>query len=83
MRTSVLCSHQEVVLLTFTRKIGEAVRIGEEIRITIKQVKGRQVRLVIEAPRSIPVFREEVFQQIVAENERAARVAPDLLKGLD
>ena len=70
-------------MLTLTRKVGDAVRIGEEIRVTVKQVKGRQVRLVIEAPRTIPVFREEVFRQIAAENERAAQVASDLLRDLD
>jgi len=48
----------------------------------VKEIRGRQVRLVIEAPHQIPVFREEIYAQIVAENERAAQVAPDQLKDL-
>jgi carbon storage regulator len=70
-------------LLTFTRKIGQKIRIGDQIRITVKEIKGRQVRLVIEAPKEVRVFREEIYEQIAAENERAAQVKPDLLKGLE
>jgi len=70
------------LLLTFTRKPGQMIRIGDEIRITVKQVRGRQVRLMIEAPRSVPVYREEVYEQIVEENERAAKVDPDALDRL-
>ena len=73
---------QEVSLLTFTRKMGQGVRIGDQVKITIKEIRGRQVRIIIEAPKEIPVFREELYQQIAAENERAARVEPDLLKEL-
>ncbi len=69
-------------MLTFTRKPGQMIRIGDGIRITVKQVRGRQVRLVIEAPRSVPVYREEVYEQIVEENERAAKVDPDALDRL-
>ena len=69
-------------MLTFTRKPGQMIRIGDEIRITVKQVRGRQVRLMIEAPRSVPVYREEVYEQIVEENERAAKVDPDALDRL-
>lgn len=70
-------------MLTFTRKAGQAVLIGDSIRIVVKELKGRQVRLVIEAPREIPVFREELYKQIAAENERAAKVAADQLKHLE
>ncbi len=70
-------------MLTFTRKIGQKIRIGDQIRITVKEIKGRQVRLVIEAPKEVRVFREEIYEQIAAENERAAQVKPDLLKGLE
>jgi carbon storage regulator len=69
-------------LLTFTRKPGQGIRIGEEIRVTVKEVRGKQVRLVIEAPRAVKIYREELFQQIAAENERAACVNPSLLDRL-
>lgn len=70
-------------MLTFTRKPGEMIRIGDSILITVKQVRGKQVRLAIEAPKTIAVFREEVYRQIVAENERAAQVDPELLEHLE
>ena len=70
-------------MLTITRKLGQAIRIGDTIRVTIKEIRGRQIRLVIEAPQDIRVFREEIYEQIVAENERAAMVQSDLLKGLE
>lgn len=67
-------------MLTFTRKPGQMIRIGDSIRVTVKQVRGRQVRLAIEAPRSFSIFREELYEQIVAENARAALVDPDVLE---
>ena len=69
-------------MLIFTRKAGQAVHIGDEIRITVKQIKGRQVRLLIEAPKNVPIYRDEIYQQIASENTRAARVKPDALKDL-
>lgn len=70
-------------MLTFTRKVGQSIRIGDHVKVTVKEVRGRQIRLVIEAPREIPVFREELYQQIAAENEaaRAAAKQLDLLDG--
>jgi carbon storage regulator len=80
----VLFSGSEEHLLTFARKAGQAIRIGDSIKITVKELRGRQVRLMIEAPLEIPVFREEIYEQIVEANKQAARVpSPDLLKGLE
>lgn len=70
-------------MLKFTRKAGQAIRIGDEIVVTIKEVRGRQVRVTIEAPREIPVYREELYLQIAKENERAVQTVPDLLDRLD
>jgi len=70
-------------VLKFTRKAGQAIRIGDEIIVTIKEVRGRQVRVTIEAPREIPVYREELYLQIAKENERAVQTVPDLLDRLD
>lgn len=80
----MLFSVWEERLLTFARKAGQAIRIGDSIRITVKELRGRQVRLVVEAPREIPVFREELYEQIVEENKQAAQVpSRDLLKVLE
>lgn len=69
-------------MLNFTRKAGQAIRIGDEILVTVREVRGRQVRLNIQAPREIRIYREELYQQIAAENERAGRLDPELLKRL-
>ncbi len=69
-------------MLNFTRKAGQAIRIGDDIIVTIQQVRGRQVRVSIKAPREIPVYREELYLQIAAQNEQAGKLDPDMLKRL-
>lgn len=61
-------------MLVLTRAKNEAIMIGDDIRIEIVDVAagGRQVRIGISAPRTTPVFREEVYRSIQAENERGA-----------
>ena len=54
-------------MLTLTRKSGECIRIGDEIRIVIREIKGRQVRIGVEAPMSVPVYREEIYLKIQDE----------------
>ena len=66
-------------MLILTRKIGEAVAIGDDIQISIVEVKGTQVKLGIQAPKSIEVHREEIYQKIQEENRRAALVSKDVL----
>lgn len=60
-------------LLVLTRKRDESIMIGDHIRIVVVDVRGDQVKLGIEAPRMIPVHREEVYLEIQEENKRAAR----------
>ncbi len=61
-------------MLVLTRRAGESVRIGSEIRITVISSAGGQVRIGIEAPGRVAVHREEVFDRIVAANVEAASV---------
>jgi len=60
-------------VLILTRKSGERITIGDRIRVTILEIKGKQVRLGIEAPKDTRVHREEIFQKIQHENRLAAR----------
>ncbi|HEU20353.1 MAG TPA: carbon storage regulator [Deltaproteobacteria bacterium] len=60
-------------MLILTRKLGESIRIGDSIRITISDVKGKQIRIGIEAPDDIAVHREEVYTMIQEQNKLAAR----------
>ena len=56
-------------MLILTRRIGESVYIGDDIRLTILGVRGTQVRLGINAPKEVPVHREEIYHRIQNETE--------------
>jgi len=66
-------------MLILTRKSGESINIGSDIVVRVLEIKGNQARIGIEAPRSIAVHREEVYQQVQRENELAARRSPESL----
>ena len=59
-------------MLVLTRKVGEGIAIGDDIKIVVMQVKGKQVRLGIKASSSTVVHREEVYQRIQDENRSAS-----------
>jgi len=69
-------------MLILTRKSGESITIGDDVKITIVEIKGKQVRVGIEAPRSYIIHREEVYISIQEENRRAAKESPLSLKSL-
>ena len=54
-----------------TRRSGEVIKIGDEIEITVIAAKGDQVKIGISAPKDVEVFRKEVYDQIIAENQEA------------
>ena len=56
-------------MLILTRRVGETVMIGDEVAVTVLRVKGNQVRLGVNAPKSISVQREEIFQRIKREGD--------------
>jgi carbon storage regulator len=51
-------------MLILTRRVGEAVKIGDDVTISVLSVKGNQVRLGVAAPRDVAVHREEVFERL-------------------
>ena len=59
-------------MLILTRRLGEAVNIGGEIKITVLDIKGNAVRIGVEAPRQVAVHRSEVFEMIQEQNRQAA-----------
>lgn len=60
-------------MLVLTRKVGQTVTIGHDIKITIMELRGGQVKLGVEAPRDVTIHREEIYQRIQEENVAAAK----------
>lgn len=55
-------------MLKLTRNVGETFNIGNDVQITVLDVKGKMVRIGVIAPREIPVYREEIYERIKKEN---------------
>ena len=68
-------------MLVLTRKPGEKIFIGDNISLTVVEVKGDSVRIAVEAPRDVKIYRGEIYEAIIAEN-KAAVIAGDM-KQLD
>ena len=69
-------------MLILTRKIGEGIILGDDIRIAVLEIRGKQIRIGIEAPQNVVVLREEIYQRIQEENLQAAGVRDVDLKEL-
>ncbi|MDI9570840.1 MAG: carbon storage regulator CsrA [Pseudomonadota bacterium] len=59
-------------MLILTRRLGEAVNIGGEIKVTLLEIKGNSARIGVEAPRRVAVHRSEIFEMIQEQNRQAA-----------
>jgi len=62
-------------MLILTRRIGETIRIGEDISVTVISIQAHQIRLGIQAPKSVPVHREEIYLRLAAEDQVGRAVA--------
>jgi carbon storage regulator len=60
-------------MLILTRKVGESVKVGDHVTVTVIAVKGNQVRLGINAPRDVEVHREEIYERVQLEKNRQAQ----------
>ena len=75
-------------MLILTRRAGESLHIGDKIKVTVISIQGRQVRLGIDVPDEMLVYREEVYLRIKNENQEAAQTSDndilavaDMLRG--
>ena len=59
-------------MLALARKINQSIMIGSDIEITLLEIKGDQVNIVINAPKSVPIFRKDIYMQIQDENKKAS-----------
>ena len=64
-------------MLVLTRKLGEVLRIGQGITVRIIDVKGKQIKIGIEAPSDLLIYREEVYEKIQAENRLSSSLSMD------
>ncbi len=69
-------------MLVLSRQKDETIMIGDDVEITVVDIRGDKVRLGIKAPPHIPVHRKEVYEAIKRENRAAAQVSPDDLKSV-
>ena len=68
-------------MLVLTRRPGEKIFIGDNVSLTVVEVKGDSVRIAVDAPREVKIYRGEIYEAIIAEN-KAAAIAGDM-KQLD
>ncbi|KAF0121541.1 MAG: carbon storage regulator [bacterium] len=59
-------------MLVLTRRSEESIKLGDDITVTVLEIKGNQVRLGIEAPTGIRVYRKELYEKIKSENVRSS-----------
>lgn len=69
-------------MLVLTRKIDESIVIGDAMEVKVLAVDGNSVKLGIQAPRSVPVHRKEVYDEIIRENQAAKAAGPADLENL-
>jgi carbon storage regulator len=69
-------------MLVLTRKCGEGIVIGEDIKITILENKEGRIRIGIDAPRNKKIFREEVYERICQENKEASQWSSEKFEAL-
>jgi carbon storage regulator len=65
-------------MLILSRKTNESIMIGDRVQVSVVDIKGDQVKLGIQAPREVKVYREEVYQAIQAENQAALQARTEL-----
>ena len=65
-------------MLALARKINQSIIIGNDIEITLLEIKGDQVKIGINAPKSVPIYRKEIYVQIQDENKKASEGEVDI-----
>lgn len=69
-------------MLVLSRRVGESVAIGDDVIVTVLDVRGDVVRVGIDAPRSVPVHRAELLEQLQSSNQQAASPSDESVRSL-
>ena len=64
-------------MLALSRKVNESIMLGNDIEVTVLEIKGDQVKIGIKAPKNVSIFRKVIYVQIVEENKKAAEQPVD------
>lgn len=70
-------------MLILTRKVGECIVVGDNIKIHIIEIRGQQVKVGIEAPKDTSIYREEIFLKILEENRLASMIELEQLNTIE
>ena len=65
-------------MLALARKVNQSIVIDNNIEVTLLEIKGDQVKIGINAPKSVPIYRKEIYEQIQEENKQAAKAEVDV-----
>ena len=65
-------------MLALARKLNQSIVIGNNIEITLLEIKGDQIKVGINAPKSVPIYRKEIYEQIQEENKKAPQAKVDM-----
>jgi len=68
-------------MLVLTRKVGESIRIGNDVTVQVLAIRGGQVRIGLTAPADVRIFREEIFRAVEGQNQQARLADDDRLSG--
>jgi carbon storage regulator len=68
-------------MLVLTRKVGESIRIGNDVTVQVLAIRGGQVRIGLTAPSDVRIFREEIFRAVEGQNHEARLADEDRLSG--
>ena len=69
-------------MLVLTRRTGESIMVGNDVKITVLDIRSDQVRIGVDAPRSVGVHRQEIYEQIARDNAAAIRDAHEMAEAL-
>jgi len=69
-------------MLVLTRKLGEKIAIGNDVIVVVTEIRGNHVKLGVEAPKTVSIYREEVLRRTIAENKSAVHVSVEGLQAV-